>query len=206
MGFFDSLFGKKKEEKKPEEKRICPVCGNSFTGKGMDVHDGIICLDCWDLVLEDFEMGRMDEDKEFYIAPIKAAVLAKKGELAADKEAKAKKPEACPICGGKMPKFMTMEVKDGYICDECFHKFNELEENGEIDKELENITLKELSALIAKADKQKAANEKRKEQDACPVCGANVSEKSTGSLWGDIKQSVKDEIPKFVLLRDNQKI
>ena len=85
MGFFDSLFGKKKEEKKPEEKRICPVCGNSFTGKGMDVHDGIICLDCWDLVLEDFEMGRMDEDKEFYIAPIKAAVLAKKGELAADK-------------------------------------------------------------------------------------------------------------------------
>ena len=24
MGFFDSLFGKKKEEKKPEEKRICP--------------------------------------------------------------------------------------------------------------------------------------------------------------------------------------
>ena len=28
MGFFDSLFGKKKEEKKPEEKRICPVCGN----------------------------------------------------------------------------------------------------------------------------------------------------------------------------------
>ena len=206
MGFFDSLFGKKKEEKKPEEKRICPVCGNSFTGKGMDVHDGIICLDCWDLVLEDFEMGRMDEDKEFYIAPIKAAVLAKKGELAADKEAKAKKPEACPICGGKMPKFMTMEVKDGYICDECFHKFNELEENGETDKELENITLKELSALIAKADKQKAANEKRKEQDACPVCGANVSEKSTGSLWGDIKQSVKDEIPKFVLLRDNQKI
>ena len=39
MGFFDSLFGKKKEEKKPEEKRICPVCGNSFTGRGMDVHD-----------------------------------------------------------------------------------------------------------------------------------------------------------------------
>ncbi len=29
MGFFDSLFGKKKEEKKPEEKRICPVCGNT---------------------------------------------------------------------------------------------------------------------------------------------------------------------------------
>lgn len=44
----------------------------------MDVHDGIICLDCWDLVLDDFEMGRMDEDKEFYIAPIKAAVLAKR--------------------------------------------------------------------------------------------------------------------------------
>ncbi len=206
MGFFDSLFGKKKEEKKPEVKRICPVCGKDFSGKGMDVHDGIICMDCWGLVCDDFEAGIMDEDKEFYIAPIKAAVLAKKGELAADKEAKAKKPEVCPICGGKMPKFMTMEVKDGYICDDCFSKFNKLEENGEIDIELENITLKELSALIAKADKQKAANEKRKEQDACPVCGANVSEKSTGSLWGDIKQSVKDEIPKFVLLRDNQKI
>ena len=67
--------------------------------------------------MDDFEMGRMDEDKEFYIAPIKAAVLAKKGELAADKAAKAKKPEACPICGGKMPGFLTPEVKDGYICD-----------------------------------------------------------------------------------------
>ena len=33
-----------------------------------------------------------------------------------------------------------------------------------------------------------------------------MSEKSTGSLWGDIKRSVKDEIPKFVLLKDNQKI
>ena len=206
MGFFDSLFGKKKEEKKPEFKRTCPVCGKDFTGKGMDVNDGIICMDCWGLVCDDFEAGIMDEDKEFYIAPIKAAVLAKKGELAADKEAKAKKPEACPICGGKMPKFMTMEVKDGYICDECFSKFNKLEEDGEIDKELENLTLKELSALIAKVDKQKAANEKRKEQDACPICGASVSEKSTGSLWGDIKQSVKDEIPKFVLLKDNQKI
>ena len=39
MGFFDSIFGKKKEEKKTEDKRICPVCGNSFTGRGMDVHD-----------------------------------------------------------------------------------------------------------------------------------------------------------------------
>ena len=93
MGFFDSLFGKKKEEKKPEEKRICPVCGNSFTGRGMDVHDGTICLDCWELVMDDFEMGRMDEDKEFYIAPIKAAVLAKKGEIASDKAAKAEKPK-----------------------------------------------------------------------------------------------------------------
>ena len=92
MGFFDSLFGKKKEEKKPEEKRICPVCGNSFTGRGMNVHDGIICMDCWELVMDDFEMGRMDEDKEFYIAPIKAAVLAKKGEIASDKAAKAEKP------------------------------------------------------------------------------------------------------------------
>ena len=206
MGFFDSLFGKKKEEKKPEVKRICPVCGGEFAGKGMDVNDGIICMDCWGLVCDDFEAGIMDEDKEFYIAPIKAAVLAKKGELAADKAAKARKPETCPICGGKMPKFMTMEVKDGYICDECFSKFNRLEEDGETDKELENITLKELSALIARDDKQKAANEKRKEQDVCPICGANVSEKSTGSLWGDIKQSVKDEIPKFVLLKDNQKI
>ena len=170
MGFFDSIFGKKKEEKKTEDKRICPVCGNSFTGRGMDVHDGIICLDCWELVMDDFEMGRMDEDKDFYIAPIKA------------------------------------EVKDGYICDECFHTFNELEENGETDKALEDTTLKELSVLIARADKQKAAKEQRKEQDACPVCGANVSEKSTGSLWGDIKRSVKDEIPKFVLLKDNQKI
>ena len=173
MGFFDSLFGKKKEEKKPEEKRICPVCGNSFTGRGMNVHDGIICMDCWELVMDDFEMGRMDEDKEFYIAPIKAAVLAKKGEIASDKAAKAEKPEVCPICGGKMPKFMSMEVKDGYICDECFHTFNELEENGDTDKALEDTTLKELSALIA---------------------------------WGDIKRSVKDEIPKFVLLKDNQKI
>ena len=206
MGFFDSLFGKKKEEKKPEEKRICPVCGNSFTGRGMNVHDGIICMDCWELVMDDFEMGRMDEDKEFYIAPIKAAVLAKKGEIASDKAAKAEKPEVCPICGGKMPKFMSMEVKDGYICDECFHTFNELEENGVTDKALEDTTLKELSALIARADKQKAAKEQRKEQDTCPVCGANVSEKSTGSLWGDIKRSVKDEIPKFVLLKDNQKI
>ena len=206
MGFFDSIFGKKKEEKKQEEKHICPVCGKEFTGKGLDVHDGTICFACWDLVLDDFESGRMDDDKEFYIAPIKAAVLAKKGELAADKAAKAKKPEVCPICGGKMPKFMTMEVKDGYICDDCFSKFNELEKFGETDKELDNITLKELSALINKADKQKAANEKRKEQDVCPICGANVSEKSTGSLWSDIKQSVKDEIPKFVLLKDNQKI
>ena len=206
MGFFDSLFGKKKEEKKPEEKRICPVCGNSFTGRGMDVHDGTICLDCWELVMDDFEMGRMDEDKEFYIAPIKAAVLAKKGEIASDKAAKAEKPEVCPICGEKMPKFMSMEVKDGYICDECFHKFSDLEENGETDKALEDTTLKELSALIARADKQKADNEQRKEQDACPVCGANVSEKSTGSLWGDIKRSVKEEIPTFVVLKDNQKI
>ena len=206
MGFFDSLFGKKKEEKKPEEKRICPVCGNSFTGRGMDVHDGIICMDCWELVMDDFEMGRMDEDKDFYIAPIKAAVLAKKGEIASDKAAKAEKPKVCPICGGKMPKLLTAEVKDGYICDECFHTFNELEENGETDKALEDTTLKELSVLIARADKQKAAKEQRKEQDACPVCGANVSEKSTGSLWGDIKRSVKDEIPKFVLLKDNQKI
>ena len=206
MGFFDSIFGKKKEEKKPEEKRICPVCGNSFTGRGMNVHDGIICMDCWELVMDDFEMGRMDEDKEFYIAPIKAAVLAKKGEIASDKAAKAEKPKVCPICGGKMPKLLTAEVKDGYICDECFHTFNELEENGETDKALEDTTLKELSVLIARADKQKVAKEQRKEQDACPVCGANVSEKSTGSLWGDIKRSVKDEIPKFVLLKDNQKI
>ena len=206
MGFFDSLFGKKKEEKKQEAKRICPVCGKDFTGRGMDVHDGVICMDCWELVMDDFEMGRMDEDKEFYIAPIKAAVLVKKGELAADKAAKEEKPEVCPLCGGKMPKFMTMEVKDGYICDECFHKFNELEEDGETDKALENYTLKELSALIALADKQKAANEQRKEQDTCPVCGASVSEKSTGSLWGDIKRSVKDEIPTFVVLKDNQKI
>ena len=206
MGFFDSLFGKKKEEKKQEVKRVCPICGKEFTGKGLDVHDGTICFECWDLVLDDFESGRMDDDKEFYIAPIKAAVLAKKGELAADKAAKDVKPEVCPICGGKMPKFMTMEVKDGYICDDCFSKFNELEKYGETDKELENITLKELFALISKADKQKVANEKRKEQDACPICGASVSEKSTGSLWGDIKRSVKDEIPKFVLLKDNQKI
>jgi rubrerythrin len=206
MGFFDSLFGKKKEEKKQEEKHICPVCGQEFTGKGLDVHDGTICFACWDLVLDDFESGRMDDDKDFYIAPIKKAVLAKKAELAADKAAKAEKPETCPLCGGKMPKFMTMEVKDGYICDDCFSKFNELEKDGETDKELDNITLKELAALIARADNQKAAIEKRKEQDACPVCGANVSEKSTGSLWGDIKQSVKDEIPKFVLLKDNQKI
>ena len=206
MGFFDSLFGKKKEEKKPEEKRICPVCGNSFTGRGMDVHDGIICMDCWELVMDDFEMGRMDDDKELYIAPIKAAVLAKKGELAADKAAKAKKPEACPICGGKMPGFLTPEVKDGYICDECFSKFNRLEEDGETDKALEDYTLKELSTLIARADKQAAANEQRKEQDMCPVCGANVSEKSTGSLWGDIKRSVNEEIPTFVVLKDNQKI
>ena len=76
MGFFSSLFGSKKEEKKKEETRICPVCGNSFTGRGMDVHDGIICMDCWELVMDDFEMGRMDDDKELYIAPIKAAVLA----------------------------------------------------------------------------------------------------------------------------------
>ena len=158
MGFFDSIFGKKKEEKKTEDKRICPVCGNSFTGRGMDVHDGIICLDCWELVMDDFEMGRMDEDKDFYIAPIKAAVLAKKGEIASDKAAKAEKPIVCPICGGKMPKLLTAEVKDGYICDECFHTFNELEENGETDKALED------------------------------------------------KRSVKDEIPKFVLLKDNQKI
>jgi RNA polymerase subunit RPABC4/transcription elongation factor Spt4 len=209
MGFFDSLFGKKKEEKKKEEpvvKKICPVCGKEFTGKGMDVNDGIICMDCWGLVCDDFEAGILDEDKEFYIAPIKAAVLAKKGELAAEKEAKAKKPEVCPICGGKMPRFMAMEVKDGFICDECLSKFNQLEEDGETDKELENITLKELAALIARSDKQKAANEKRKEQDTCPICGSNVSEKSTGSLWGDIKRSVKDEIPKFVLLKDNQKI
>lgn len=34
MGFFDSLFGKKKEEKKPEEKRICPVCGNRLYRQG----------------------------------------------------------------------------------------------------------------------------------------------------------------------------
>ena len=206
MGFFDSIFGKKKEEKKPEEKRICPVCGNSFTGRGMDVQDGIICLDCWELVMDDFEMGRMDDDKELYIAPIKAAVLAKMNEIASDKAAKAEKPEVCPICGEKMPKFMSMEVKDGYICDDCFHKFNQLEEDGETDKALEDTTLKELSALIALADKQKADNEQRKEQDACPVCGANVSEKSTGSLWGDIKRSVKEEIPTFVVLRDNQKI
>ena len=206
MGFFSNLFGSKKEEKKPEEKRICPVCGNNFTGRGMDVHDGVICLDCWELVMDDFEMGRMDDDKELYIAPIKAAVLAKKGELAADKAAKAKKPEACPICGGKMPGFLTPEVKDGYICDECFSKFNRLEEDGETDKALEDYTLKELSTLIARADKQAAANEQRKEQDACPVCGANVSEKSTGSLWGDIKRSVNEEIPTFVVLKDNQKI
>jgi len=30
----------------------------------MDVHDGIICMDCWELVMDDFEMGRMDEDKD----------------------------------------------------------------------------------------------------------------------------------------------
>jgi len=206
MGFFDSIFGKKKDEKKQEVKRICPVCGQEFTGNGLDVHDGTICFACWELVMDDFESGRMDDDKEFYIAPIKKAVIAKKAELAADKAAKSEKPEVCPICGGKMPKFMTMDVKDGYICDDCFSKFNELEKNGETDKELENITLKELAALITRADNQKAAIEKRKEQDACPICGASVSEKSTGSLWGDIKRSVKDEIPKFVLLQDNQKI
>ena len=206
MGFFDSIFGKKKEEKKIEEKRICPVCGNEFTGKGLDVHDGTICFDCWDLVLDDFESGRMDEDKEFYVAPIKAAALAKKAELAADKAAKAEKPEVCPICGGKMPKFLTAEAKDGYICDDCSSKFNAAEDSCRTDKLLEDMTLKEVAVVIARRDKELAAKEKRMEQDFCPVCGASVTEKSTGSLWGDIKRSVNDEIPAFVVLKDNQKI
>ena len=204
MGFFSSIFGKKKEE--PVIKKICPICGNEFTNRGMDIHDGIICLDCWELVCDDFEAGIMDDDKELYIAPIKKAVLAKKGEIAADKAAKAVKPEVCPICGGKMPKHLTPEAKDGYICDECSFKFSAMEDKHETDKLLEDTTLKEIAAIVAKRDKELEDKEKRKEQDICPVCGANVSEKSTGSLWGDIKRSVQDEVPTFVVLKDNQKI
>lgn len=62
----------------------------------MDVHDGIICIDCWELVMDDFEMGRMDEDKDFYIAPIKAAVLAKKGEIPPIKQPKRKNRKSVP--------------------------------------------------------------------------------------------------------------
>ena len=64
MGFFDSLFGKKKEEAK--SKKICPVCGTEFSDKGMDVNDGTICSSCWDLVLDDFESGKMDFCKHIY--------------------------------------------------------------------------------------------------------------------------------------------
>ena len=73
MGFFDSLFGKKKEEKKPEVKRNCPVCGKDFSGKGMDVHDGIICMDCWETLPKDF-------------------LTAKKGTKNPDQGAKVSKP------------------------------------------------------------------------------------------------------------------
>ena len=36
MGFFDSLFGKKKED--AVSKKKCPVCGMEFSDKGMDVY------------------------------------------------------------------------------------------------------------------------------------------------------------------------
>lgn len=204
MGFFDSLFGKKKEEAKP--KKICPVCGAEFSDKGMDVNDGTICSSCWDLVLDDFECGKMDETEDFFIAPIKEAVKAKKAEQESLSQAKAEKPKSCPLCGGKMPKLLTMEVKDGYICDDCLSKFCELERRRETENPIGDMTLKELSELLALEEKRQAAAELRKEQDACPVCGGDVSEKSTGSLWGDIKKSVSDGFPAFVVLKDNWKI
>ncbi len=204
MGFFDSLFGKKKEEAK--SKKICPVCGTEFSDKGMDVNDGTICSSCWDLVLDDFESGKMDETEDFFIAPIKEAVKAKKAEQASLSRAKAEKPETCPICGGKMPKLLTMEVKDGYICDNCLEIFCELEKRRETEVPIGDMTLKELTELFALEKKRQAAAELRKEQDACPVCGGDVSEKSTGSLWGDIKKSVNDGFPAFVVLKDNWKI
>ena len=155
MGFFDSLFGKKKED--AAIKKICPVCGSEFSDKGMDVSDGTICLSCWEIVMDDFESGILDEQGDFFIAPIKAAVQTKKAEQDAISRAKAQKPENCPICGGKMPKFMTMETKDGYICDACFGKFSDLEDRKETEKALEDMTIKELSALFALAEKKQEA-------------------------------------------------
>ena len=204
MGFFDSLFGKKKED--AVSRKICPVCGTEFSDKGMDVSDGTICLSCWEIVMDDFESGLLDEQDDFFIAPIKAAVKTKKAEREAINRAKAQKPEKCPLCGGKMPKIMTMEVKDGYICDVCFEKFSGLEDRKETEKALEDMTIKELSALFALAEKKQEAKALRMEQDRCPVCGGDVSEKSTGSFWGDIKKSVKDGFPAFVVLKDNWKI
>ena len=130
----------------------------------------------------------------------------KKAEREAINRAKAQKPESCPLCGGKMPKIMTMEVKDGYICDVCFEKFSGLEDRKETEKALEDMTIKELSALFALAEKKQEAKALRMEQDRCPVCGGDVSEKSTGSLWGDVKKSVKEGFPAFVVLKDNWKI
>ena len=204
MGFFDSLFGKKKED--ATVKRICPVCGMEFSNKGMDVSDGTICLSCWEAVMDDFESGKLDETEDFFIAPIKAAVTNKKAKQDGIRRAKGKKPEFCPLCGRKMPKLMTMEAKDGYICDACFGKFSDLEKQKETEEALEDMTIKELSALFSLEEKRQAAKEIRKEQDVCPVCGGDVSEKSTGSLWGDIKKSVKDGFPSFVVLKDNWKI
>ena len=68
------------------------------------------------------------------------------------------------------------------------------------------MTIKELSALFALAEKKQEAKALRMEQDRCPVCGGDVSEKSTGSLWGDVKKSVKEGFPAFVVLKDNWKI
>lgn len=204
MGFFDSLFGKKKED--AAIRKICPVCGSEFSDKGMDVSDGTICLSCWETVMDDFESGKLDETDDFFIAPIKTAVTNKKAEQDVIRRAKEKKPAFCPLCGEKMPTLMTMEAKDGYICDDCFGKFSDLEERKETEKALEDTTIKELSALFALEEKRQAAKKLRMEQDACPVCGGDVSEKSTGSLWGDVKKSVKDGFPSFVVLKDNWKI
>ena len=204
MGLFDSLFGKKKDA--APIKKTCPVCGAEFSDKGMDVSDGTICLSCWEAVMDDFESGKMDEQDDFFIAPIRVAVNTKKAGQDTIRRAKAKKPEACPLCGGKMPKLMTPEAKDGYICDDCFGKFIDLEERKETEKALADMTISELSALFSLEEKRQAAKQLRMEQDVCPVCGGDVSEKSTGSLWGDIKKSVKDGFPPFVVLKDNRKI
>ncbi len=99
------------------ETKICVVCGKEFKGLGNICKDGDYCNECEKKVRRVFV-----EDEEDYLpaAKIRARLNKYAGAIAAYDSVK--KPEACPICGEKLPKLMHMRLLDAYICMDCAQK------------------------------------------------------------------------------------